>query len=234
MAIDIDIYTLTYSKSDIDTKISDEETRADAAIALKLDSSEVGQENGVAPLTGGLIDSANVDWADNAEALAGSASDKVMSPLRVKEAHNYYLSDVGGVTQVSTSVPQSNTLNIAFSKVDFFDTNCVSAGSHFTIDAVNQQITVNTTGIYKISGMFAVEAALAAEICFMPYKNGAQFSPHMHITALGVGNPVGWHYNMMCTLTAGDIITVWGNAEVDSTAVSITSSAFGMEKVIHG
>lgn len=231
---DIDITTITYTKGEIDTKITNEENRVDGLLDLKIDSSDKGAVDGIAPLSSGVLPSANVDWASNAEALAGTDATKVMSPLRVKEAHDSFMANAGGVTQTSTSVSQANTLNIAASKMTYFDTNCVDVGSHFTVNAINQEITINTAGTYRISGMMTVEAALSADLTIAPYKNGASVWPDMTITGLGAGNPTSWHYNIVCTLAANDVITIWGSADADSTAVSVTSSAFGMEKMIHG
>lgn len=231
---DVDYRTLLYTKAEIDAFEAAETLRVDTAIALKLDESEVGGDNGIPRLSGGVIVDTDIDWADNADALAGTSAVKVMSPLRMKEAHDYFLTNVGGVTQVSTTVNQLNTFNIAPAKIDFFDTNCVTAGSHFTVDAINQQITINTTGIYRITGMMSIEAVLAAELTMAPYKNGISVFPDKPITGLGAGNPVGWDYNLMCTLTAGDVVTIWGGADADATATTIVSSAFGMEKIIHG
>ena len=230
---DVDYRTLVYTKDEINAQNTIESNRVDTAIALKLDSAEVGAAEGVAALSGGLLSVANIDWASNQDVMDATSDVKVMSPLRAKEAHEYYLQEAGGVTQVSNSIAIPDTLNIIPAKIDFFDTNCVSLGSHFTVDAINQKLIINTAGVYRLTGMFSVDGVLADKAIFAPYKNDASFAPDIGVTLLGAGNPIGWHYNLLCTFAANDEISIYGSSTVDATNVSILAAAFGIEKVIH-
>lgn len=231
---DIEIFSLTYSKAEIDTAILAEETRALTAEALKLDESEVGGDNGVLRLSGGFVSAADTDYASNAEALAGTAIDKVMSPLRVAEFQANVLALNTGLLGVSTSVTQNNTFNIAASKATFYDTTDVDTNDHLDTDATNQEIDVNTTGIYRIFGNMSLEAGSGDVIYLQPYINGSPTGQIMSTTGRGSGKPVSISYNAIASLTAADVFSIYGSSDADSTAVAITSCFVGLEKTVHG
>lgn len=211
-----------------------ETDRATIAEALKLDAAEVGGSEGVLRLDGGVVPSSAVDWATNQDVMDGTSDVLVMSPLRTKEAHEYLLSDVGGVTELSTTISQLNTLNIASSKMTYFDTTDFETGSHFTISGIDQEITVNTTGIYRIAGTLSIEGDNGKVLRIRPHIDAVALGPIMHVTCLGTGNPVGWTYDMKASLIAGEKVTLYGTAEVDATNIYVTESSFGLEKIVHG
>lgn len=204
-----------------------------AAEALKLDTSEVGGDNGIPSLVGGVLPSSDVDWANNAEAIAGTSDVKVMSPLRTNEHIVYVMSAMTGLLSVTTGVSQANTINIAPSKLTYFDTTDADVNSHSESIAMNQEIQINTDAKYKIFGNMSVEASNGDIVSMQLYKNGSPVDGVMSVTGRGVGKPVSLSYNAVLSLIDTDLLTIYAHSDANNTDITITSSYVGVEKTVY-
>ena len=157
-----------------------------------------------------------------------------MSPLRSQEQFMANLQARVGLVNVSTAVAQANTMNIAPAKLTYFDTTNISTDGHFTVDAANQIITVNQDGLYQISGIVQFEVGNTKVVELGAYINDVATGLTMAGTGRGAGKPVSISYSVIISLTSGDIFTIYGNAEEDSTDISVTASSVALEKTVHG
>ncbi len=227
------LFDLVYAKSEVTSLIQTETDRALTAEALKLDSAAIGADNGVAPLVNGLILSSDIDWANNTEAIDATSTTVVMSPLRTQEQFNNNLVAKTGLVSVNVGAPQVNTLNIVYSKLTYFDTTLININGHFTVNASNQEITINTAGIYQLVGAIEFEADIDTTIELATYINGTRSDVILSGVGRGTGKPVSITYNTFITLAIDDVFTIYGGAESDSTNISITASTVSLEKTIH-
>ena len=231
---DIEIFTLVNTKTEVTDAIAVESDRAIAAEALKLDTSEVGGDNGIPQMSGGTIQASDIAWASNADATEGTSAVLSMSPLRTQEQFIANLQERVGLVSVSTGATQTNTFDEIHSKCTYFNTTDISTNGHFTVDGTNQEITVNQDGIYKVSGVLNVGTDNVMEVEFQAHVNGSPIGVTMAMTGRGIGKPVGVPYTAVLQLTSGDVFTIYGGAGSDGTEVLITASSVSLEKTVHG
>jgi hypothetical protein len=79
-----DYKLIIYNKTEIDTKMSDESTRVDNELSLKLDRTEVGSSVGTLD-EHGKQSYAEVSYATSQDASNGTATDKTMTPKLVRQ-----------------------------------------------------------------------------------------------------------------------------------------------------
>lgn len=231
---DIEIFDIVYSKAQVDAAIQVEEDRALAAEALKLDASQVGGDNGIPQLVGGFLQSGDIDWADNAEAEAGTSDVKVMSPVRVAEYVTSYLQENSGLTSVYTSASQANTANIAASKITYFNTDGFTINGHVTSDGVDQELDVANDGNYRISVNLECDAAVDTAVYLQIYVDGSPVGVEGSFVGLGTGKPVNVVLSHEIALLASNAIAIYSRADADATSFNVTASNVSVERLIYG
>lgn len=231
---DKQLLDIVYSKNEIDNKLTLEATRVDTAIALKINTAEIGGNTGIPKLVDGYVQSANIKWATNPEALAGISGIVSMSPLRTQELINYNLSTKTALVAVLTSIDQLNILGTSPAKLVYFNSTTYDTNDNHTINAVDQEITVLSTKGYRLYGTFSIEAPLDVDVYFQPYVNNSPVGQKVTLVGRGGTKPVSASYDFIVPLIANDIVTWYGSAIADNQSITIKNAYVVMEKTIHG
>lgn len=138
-----------------------------------------------------------------------------------------------GVVSATLATPVAKSLTTAYAKVKMVDTVGVNvANGHITVNTTTDTITVNTTGIYKISYSGSMTAPNNALVTFNYNVNG---SSAIAVPAEFVGrgtSPVSLDNHTLFSLTAGAIIYIEAKAD-SSISMTPQSGNLIIEKTIY-
>jgi hypothetical protein len=115
---DIELDTLSYTKPEIDDKLTDEREYTDNGLSLKIDKSEIGGDYGLVRLIASKVPPNNIPFATSQQASDGTSTTTVMSPALVHQemydiAYQYIPNSEKGTAQGVASLDFSAKIPIA-------------------------------------------------------------------------------------------------------------------------
>ena len=143
--------------------------------------------------------------------------------------------DTTGLLAARANNDLVNELTTSYSKVRLVDTVGVSqANEHMAISIPNDNITINTTGVYKLRASGTITAPSNAEVQFAYFLNGTQINPGgvPVFEGKGTSSPVLVIDSDVVSLSAGDVLEIRGKSDGSNT-VTVKSMTFTIEKTFY-
>jgi len=113
--------------------------------------------------------------------------------------------------------------------LNWFEDVVIELGSDISYTAVDDEINIITTGIYKLGGAFLLDAPNGDDVDICLYINGSPTSNCGHTIGRGAGKHVVIVYYTAVALSAADDLTLW--VESDGTSITIQSANLVIEKI---
>ena len=149
------------------------------------------------------------------------------------EAFNIILSKIG-VAQMTTSTPVTLTGPLSAVKLAVFDAAPHSATGIVEADVVNDYFVAKILGVYKISGVLAIEAGNGITVTLDLYANDStptSVTPGIVVEGKGTGNPVFVGYNTI--VDVDEINTQLWVRVTSSSDVTVNSATVILEKTLY-
>jgi len=113
--------------------------------------------------------------------------------------------------------------------LNWFEDVVIELGSDIAYTAIDDEINIVTTGIYKLGGAFLLDAPNGDDVDICLYINGSPTPNCGHTIGRGAGKHVSIVYYTVVALSAADDLTLW--VESDGTSVTIQSCNLVIEKI---
>lgn len=136
-----------------------------------------------------------------------------------------------GVTQVlaATALPAISVTTTP-TKLTFFSSIPLQVGTATTANLSLQDVTINTNGVYKVSGNIILEFPQTDSLSIQLYKNGLPFTPEFNQQGLGAGKPINMGYTAVASLVATDVLTMYIKSLTATFTATIDASSVLIEK----
>ncbi|MCI4437048.1 MAG: hypothetical protein JHC33_09605 [Ignisphaera sp.] len=140
-----------------------------------------------------------------------------------------------GATIVSQLTPTASfSVTTTATILHYFDAIVLQAGTKSTANITTQELTVDVTGTFKVSGNIVLEFPQSNEVSLQLYKNGLAVTPPFSTAGLGSGKSINIGYNTALSLVATDVLTLMATSTLGGTfSCVLTGSSVTFEKTIY-
>lgn len=139
-----------------------------------------------------------------------------------------------GITQVAaTTALPAFTATLTPTKLTFFNLIALQDGTMSTANVVTQDVTINTAGVYRISGNIILEFPQTDQVAVQLYKNGIAATPSFHQQGLGAGKPVNIGYTTLISLIPTDVLTIYVTSLTAPFSCTVDGSSVLIEKTTY-
>lgn len=180
---------------------------------------------------------AEVSYDNTGSGLTSTLTQDAIDEVNAKiptDAFNTIMGKIG-VAQLTTSTPVTLTGPLSASKLAVFDGGPHTTTDIVEVDVVNDWFLAKVVGVYKISGVLAIETTNGTPVTLDLYANDSTpgaVTPGIQVEGKGVGNPVMVGYN---TIVNVDEINTQLWIRISSSAdVTVNSATVILEKTLYG